>query len=84
MRERGLKYAFIGLDKKGAVVAPLAGAWIEMAILVIYSRIYEVAPLAGAWIEMERLRLLPVGPVSLPLRERGLKSHHFLATLAQL
>ena len=35
------------------VVAPLAGAWIEM-IVSHPNRIYMmVAPLAGAWIEMQ-------------------------------
>ena len=33
-------------------VAPLAGAWIEIAILSRDPRNAEVAPLAGAWIEM--------------------------------
>ena len=33
-------------------VAPLAGAWIEIEILVILGNRYHVAPLAGAWIEI--------------------------------
>ena len=34
------------------VVAPLAGAWIEMYMYSRYTVHQEVAPLAGAWIEI--------------------------------
>ena len=33
-------------------VAPLAGAWIEMAALAQNLSLIKVAPLAGAWIEI--------------------------------
>ena len=33
-------------------VAPLAGAWIEIALFIIKQIAIEVAPLAGAWIEI--------------------------------
>ena len=34
------------------VVAPLAGAWIEIYFNYSIDNIFLVAPLAGAWIEM--------------------------------
>ena len=64
-----------------ATVAPLAGAWIEMAQVGKTELILNVAPLAGAWIEM------PVSHtagsrsgMSLPSRERGLKFSSIAAT----
>ena len=40
------------------MVAPLAGAWIEIATNLVCMNIIPVAPLAGAWIEI--LVRLPV------------------------
>ena len=34
------------------MVAPFAGAWIEISITVTYNYITYVAPFAGAWIEI--------------------------------
>ena len=34
------------------VVAPLAGAWIEITPITLNNITYTVAPLAGAWIEI--------------------------------
>ena len=34
------------------VVAPLAGAWIEIFIRQNVTYVFNVAPLAGAWIEI--------------------------------
>ena len=34
------------------MVAPLAGAWIEICYQALVDRIGRVAPLAGAWIEI--------------------------------
>ncbi len=34
------------------IVAPFAGAWIEIAVRVSEVRVTPVAPFAGAWIEM--------------------------------
>ena len=34
------------------LVAPFVGAWIEMTISNIGSKIKEVAPFVGAWIEI--------------------------------
>ena len=36
------------------MVAPLAGAWIEMCKTVSKRPVFAVAPLAGAWIEIRR------------------------------
>ena len=55
-------------------VAPLAGAWIEILGLYLYSKILTVAPLAGAWIEMIYREMVSLSSRSLPSRERGLKS----------
>ena len=56
------------------IVAPFAGAWIEIIFCgAFYSR-GRVAPFAGAWIEIsfERSRADTI-KLSLPSRERGLK-----------
>ena len=36
-------------------VAPLAGAWVEIALKNFWRRIRSVAPLAGAWVEIKVL-----------------------------
>ena len=36
------------------IVAPLAGAWIEIGISKVLGGIGSVAPLAGAWIEISK------------------------------
>ena len=69
------------------LVAPFAGAWIEILSVTIRLQFHRVAPFAGAWIEI-RVYRLPCGePTSLPSRERGLKSvsriiSHSLFTVA--
>ena len=51
MWERGLKY--MRADNVFEVdVAPLVGAWIEIAAYVLAGVSREVAPLVGAWIEI--------------------------------
>ena len=56
------------------VVAPLAGAWIEMLKYpATNSAKTIVAPLAGAWIEIVLYGQRDLDIVSLPSRERGLK-----------
>ena len=55
-------------------VAPLAGAWIEIQKLAKFCTIYWVAPLAGAWIEIFIVIIILPPLLSLPSRERGLKS----------
>ena len=58
-----------------AEVAPYAGAWVEMHKGYKHRQAVQVAPYAGAWIEMlEELEALMCGNMSLPTRERGLKS----------
>ena len=54
-------------------VAPLAGAWIEIAHLQIKKEDDDVAPLAGAWIEIVNPCTKRRMSLSLPSRERGLK-----------
>ena len=49
MKSTGHKSLF--LDR---VVAPLAGAWIEIAVKNTVTKFMGVAPLAGAWIEIPR------------------------------
>ena len=58
------------------LVAPLAGAWIEIEKKYITGIVDQVAPLAGAWIEIRTIELnLDNYDGSLPSRERGLKLH---------
>ena len=54
-------------------VAPLAGAWIEIAGIPHPADYRFVAPLAGAWIEIDTMQRRFVSNRSLPLRELGLK-----------
>ena len=55
------------------MVAPLAGAWIEINEITSLRSREAVAPLAGAWIEIF-ITLKGEEPcLSLPSRERGLK-----------
>ena len=56
------------------MVAPLAGAWIEISINVNTKIFFSVAPLAGAWIEIVENDLLKTTKnPSHPSRVRGLK-----------
>ena len=50
--ERGLKSLAVGGMSASYAVAPLVGAWIEMAQLGTEFRQVGVAPLVGAWIEI--------------------------------
>ena len=57
------------------IVAPFAGAWIEILGLTLEKFGDRVAPFAGAWIEIfSRWRQDVHDLPSLPSRERGLKS----------
>ena len=52
-RVRGLKYPGRGDDPGRPPVAPFTGAWIEMKITPILTRLRKnVAPFTGAWIEI--------------------------------
>ena len=54
-RERGLKLSEIRLKACKDVVAPFAGAWIEIKALSEWKKKQAVAPFAGAWIEIKAL-----------------------------
>ena len=67
----------IGICKKrdcNTGVAPFAGAWIEMMSNFLKVRCLYVAPFAGAWIEIMINASADQIVLSLPSRERGLKS----------
>ena len=74
-RERGLKCFLLCICCRRMLVAPFAGAWIEIYKAVFRDVCDAVAPFAGAWIEMLTFVAAFVpSAVSLPSRERGLKS----------
>ena len=54
-RERGLKLYVCILFCQCNIVAPFAGAWIEIFYDVSQSDVAKVAPFAGAWIEMTQM-----------------------------
>ena len=56
------------------MVAPFAGAWIEILDNGRVLKADYVAPFAGAWIEIIGLLQIKEKLSSLPSRERGLKS----------
>ena len=58
-RERGLKCEIIDQEQSAQVVAPLAGAWIEILAPFHDTGAAGVAPLAGAWIEIVIVFLNP-------------------------
>ena len=51
-RERGLKFMMLRFPRLSALVAPLAGARIEISMSWVYRLRQKVAPLAGARIEI--------------------------------
>ena len=53
-RERGLKFSEEETMSPDALVAPFAGAWIEIFALAIAFNAPSVAPFAGAWIEIRK------------------------------
>ena len=69
---RGLKRAPIG-DRKGDVVAPHTGAWIETDGGNSNQAELPVAPHTGAWIETSGFDIIIVLTMSHPTRVRGLK-----------
>ena len=50
--ERGLKFVLFSYLCLFAIVAPLVGAWIEIAVNYFVGLVAIVAPLVGAWIEI--------------------------------
>ena len=57
-RERGLKFVLFAPANHTGIVAPLAGAWIEICSAFNSIGAFLVAPLAGAWIEIDFVRVL--------------------------
>ena len=55
------------------LVAPFAGAWIEIFIFVLLAYSLPVAPFAGAWIEISANASTDEKLKSLRSSERGLK-----------
>ena len=51
-RERGLKFSTVRAFFRTTLVAPFAGAWIEIYVLATCNNCCLVAPFAGAWIEI--------------------------------
>ena len=71
---RGLKYNLAQNDFNTNVVAPFAGAWIEICLQSLKGKLKRVAPFAGAWIEITASEDLPqLLSKSHPSRVRGLK-----------
>ena len=68
-----MKSAHDVLNAVAVGVAPLAGAWIEIAQIGGVNMAETVAPLAGAWIEILNDFKSNIYNPSLPSRERGLK-----------
>ena len=69
-------------NKQPILVAPLAGAWIEIKVKVADTLMDGVAPLAGAWIEIhnrgKQRRRVAVAPlagawIEIPIRKKDLK-----------
>ena len=73
-RERGLKLHNGWKHQIFITVVPFAGAWIESVMIRRAVAIPGVAPFAGAWIEIMIVRKCKINRMSLPSRERGLKS----------
>ena len=72
-RVRGLKF-FVDADSVFySIVAPFAGAWIEISTLDSIYKNYDVAPFAGAWIEIGKVLRKKENLLSHPSRVRGLK-----------
>ena len=74
-RERGLKLMLDTIPVSFVPVAPFAGAWIEIFQILCIRSAVKVAPFAGAWIEMIWRQSSLSMSMSLPSRERGLKSY---------
>ena len=63
------------------VVAPLAGAWIEIGRFVKEDGTVVVAPLAGAWIEINLLISVPPLTVVAPLAGAWIEMDPYLRTI---
>ena len=67
-RERGLKLLLIPKRIQRLLVAPFAGAWIEISDSYPNAGVQDVAPFAGAWIEIGDTLVADMVPVSRSLR----------------
>ena len=68
-RERGLKCIEAKQTCMRTVVAPFAGAWIEMISFLPFPHLPQgVAPFAGAWIEMFLWQSKTLGSIRRSLR----------------
>ena len=47
-----MKWVIASIFHMTITVAPLAGAWIEILVVLLHKQFQAVAPLAGAWIEI--------------------------------
>ena len=74
LRERGLKSSLSTTPLFTAIVAPLAGAWIEIGVLRGEELNSVSLPLRERGLKFYGLFHIPLAAASLPLRERGLKS----------
>ena len=74
-RARGLKFLRRCGHGGRRLVAPHAGAWIEILSCFTSSSVPSVAPHAGAWIEIVEHGLSGTVLPSRPTRARGLKSN---------
>ena len=62
-----MKWPLSCISRNIYAVAPLAGAWIEIARESPYKAMIFVAPLAGAWIEMRTTNNDPYKTLVAPL-----------------
>ncbi len=60
-RERGLKLKRLTMVRLTVLVAPFAGAWIEIYLFRSYQCRITVAPFAGAWIEISDDKRIEIG-----------------------
>ena len=68
-----MKSPELSSESTNIIVAPFAGAWIEIHSWEKSTIVHLVAPFAGAWIEILRSGSYKNRRPSLPSRERGLK-----------
>ena len=82
MRERGLKFAIVQKSNHAALVAPHAGAWIEIGAAQCFTLDFGSLPMRERGLKSACTTRRYKEPKSLPMRERGLKFSN--ARLAQL
>ena len=77
-RERGLKYERNVCADGRSIVAPLAGAWIEIVGTLVQDDLESVAPLAGAWIEIHVIFVMPQRKTVAPLAGAWIEITHLM------